>query len=40
MVLAIAETNWAYIGMEHRTPRRVPPELAEAFEIVAEENEP
>lgn len=39
-VLATAETDWAFIGMEHRVPRRIPPELATAFEIVLPENEP
>jgi acyl-CoA thioester hydrolase len=32
--LAIAETNWVFFGLEHRVPRRVPPELVAAFEIV------
>ena len=39
-LLAVAETNWAFIGLKHRVPRRIPPELAEAFEIVPAENEP
>ncbi len=32
--LAIAETNWVYIGYERRLPRRIPTELSEAFEVV------
>lgn len=39
-VLARAETDWAFIGLEHRVPRRVPPELADAFVIVPEAEEP
>jgi acyl-CoA thioester hydrolase len=39
-VLSRAETEWAYIGLAHRAPRRVPAELAYAFTIVAEEDEP
>lgn len=39
-LLATAETNWAYLGMKHRVPRRIPPELSEAFELVDEANEP
>jgi acyl-CoA thioester hydrolase len=38
-VLARAETDWAFIGLEHRVPRRVPRELVEAFIIVPEEAE-
>ena len=39
-VVALAETDWAFIGLEHRVPRRIPPELMEAFEIVPPEMEP
>jgi len=39
-VLAVAETNWAFIGFEHRVPRRVPPEITDAFELVEPGNEP
>lgn len=39
-LLARAETDWAFIGLQHRVPRRIPPELAEAFIVVAEEDEP
>ena len=38
-VLAVAETNWAFIGLEHHVPRRIPAELSGAFELVAVENE-
>jgi acyl-CoA thioester hydrolase len=30
-LLATAETNWAFIGFEHRVPRRIPQEIIEAF---------
>jgi acyl-CoA thioester hydrolase len=33
-LLATAETNWVFIGSERRQPKRIPPEVAEAFEIV------
>lgn len=36
-VLARAETNWAYIGIEHGVPRRIPSELRDAFTIVADD---
>ena len=39
-VLATAETNWVYIGMERRMPRRIPPELSEAFIVVCPNEEP
>jgi len=32
--LAVAETNWAYIGTKHRVPRRIPVELIESFEVL------
>jgi len=35
-LLATAATNWVYIGMDRRMPRRIPPELRDAFEIVDE----
>jgi acyl-CoA thioesterase FadM len=31
MVLAEAETNWAFIGFEHRVPRRIPQEVIDDF---------
>jgi acyl-CoA thioester hydrolase len=39
-VLAVAETNWAFIGLERHVPRRIPVELSGAFELVAVESEP
>ena len=39
-VLAIAETDWAFIGMAHRVPRRLPPELVKSFVLVPESEEP
>jgi acyl-CoA thioester hydrolase len=39
-VLAIAETNWAFIGYERRLPRRVPKEIIDSFELVPAEEEP
>ena len=35
-VLAVAKTNWAYIGIKHQVPRRIPAELIESFEIVSD----
>ncbi len=34
VVLAVAETNWAFIGVKHGVPRRVPSELSGAFQII------
>ena len=31
-LLAIAETNWAYIGRKHGVPRRIPQEFKDSFE--------
>ncbi len=39
-ILVRAETDWAFIGLEHRVPRRVPPELVQDFLIVSEDEEP
>ena len=39
-VLAVAETDWAFIGLQDRVPRRVPPEVRDAFVIVPPEQEP
>ena len=39
-VLATAETNWAFIGLERYIPRRIPQELCESFEVVGPESEP
>lgn len=34
VLLARAETDWAYIGSEHNVPRRIPDELKDSFEVV------
>jgi len=39
-VLAVAETDWAFLGLKPYVPRRIPPDLAEAFQIVPPEEEP
>ena len=39
-ILAVAETNWAYISLEHRVPRRTPDSLREAFIVVTADQEP
>jgi acyl-CoA thioester hydrolase len=39
-VLAVAETDWAFIALDQRVPRRIPAELAGAFEIVPKDREP
>jgi acyl-CoA thioester hydrolase len=38
--VALAETDWAFIGYEHRVPRRIPPEVSEAFLVVPPAQEP
>ena len=38
--LAVAATDWTFIGLERRLPRRVPPELIDAFQLVAATEEP
>ncbi len=38
--VADAQTNWAYIGIEHQVPRRVPEEMKNAFTIVPPDEEP
>ena len=40
VVLAVGETDWAFIALEQRVPRRIPQELAESFELVTEEEAP
>jgi len=39
-VLAIGETQWAFLGLSPYAPRRIPPELAEAFSLVPADKEP
>ncbi len=38
-LLATAETNWVFIGFEHRVPRRIPAEVIEAFGPLPSEHE-
>ena len=39
-LLAVAETNWAYIRYEDHVPCRIPPEVIESFVLVTPEMEP
>lgn len=39
-VLARAQTDWTFIGLQQRVPRRIPPEVAEAFVLVPHDQEP
>lgn len=39
-LLALAETDWAFLGTERGLPRRIPEELIAAFELVPHEAEP
>ena len=39
-LLAVAETNWAFIGLERYIPKRIPQELIESFEMVPPHAEP
>lgn len=39
-VLAVAETDWAFIGLKDHAPHRVPQELINAFVIVPQDQEP
>lgn len=36
-ILARAETNWAFIDYRTGSPKRIPPEVSGAFEIVADD---
>jgi acyl-CoA thioester hydrolase len=38
-VLARAATDWAYIGLKHRVPRRIPAELMASFELAPDADE-
>lgn len=40
VVLAVGETDWAFLGLKPYVPRRIPPELIEAFVLVPAEEEP
>jgi acyl-CoA thioester hydrolase len=39
-ILAVAATNWAFVGLKHRVPRRVPEALSRAFIVVDQHDEP
>jgi acyl-CoA thioester hydrolase len=39
-VLAVAETDWAFIGLTHHIPRRLPSALLDAFVVVPAADEP
>ena len=39
-LLAMAETEWAFVDLKQHIPRRVPVEIRDAFPIVSPENEP
>jgi acyl-CoA thioester hydrolase len=39
-VLAVAETDWAFLGLEPYVPRRIPPDLIAAFQLVGPDDEP
>ncbi len=36
-VLAVAETNWAFVTLSTGRPKRIPPDVSGAFEVVAED---
>ncbi len=38
-VLAVSATDWTFVGRRQGTPRRVPRELIEAFELVPDEQD-
>jgi acyl-CoA thioester hydrolase len=40
VTVAEAETDWAFIGYAPRVPRRIPPEVFEAFPVVPLDQEP
>ena len=33
-ILAVAETNWAFVSLERHSPQRIPPEIRDAFDVV------
>lgn len=35
--LVVAETNWAFVDLKRRVPKRVPVEVSSAFEIIADD---
>jgi acyl-CoA thioester hydrolase len=38
VILAVASTDWAFIHFATHYPKRIPPEVAQAFEIVTDSN--
>ena len=36
-ILAKAETNWAFVDYRTGSPKRIPPEVSRAFEVVADD---
>jgi len=39
-LLAVAATDWAFVNLTTRQPKRIPPEVAGSFEIVADSPTP
>ena len=39
-LLAVAETNWAFVDLATHSPRRIPPEVYESFIEVPQDEEP
>lgn len=39
-VLAVAETNWAFVNVKTALPKRIPTDVVNSFELVPPENEP
>jgi len=39
-ILAVAETNWAFVNVKTTMPKRIPAEVIGSFELVLPENEP
>ena len=39
-LLATAETNWAYVTYDTHTPKRIPVEVIESFQLVLPDQEP
>ncbi len=39
-VLAVAETDWAFVSLREQKPRRIPAEVAQSFVVVPPDREP
>jgi acyl-CoA thioester hydrolase len=39
-VLAVGQTDWAFMGLDPYAPRRLPPDLIAAFQLVSPDEEP